>query len=124
MDVPNRAPWINIAVGILAIISPFAMAGSTYAAKWDMVITGIIIGLVAIAEMSVYARSSRMHYWPVINILAGVWLFISTSFAVGNPGLAWSNIVLGVVSIVTACVVLSYERVHTLAGDIRHTHTT
>lgn len=112
MSVPNRAPWINIAVGILTIISPFVFASSTMGARWDLVITGIIIGVVAIIEMSVYVKSIHMNYWPVINILAGIWLFISTAFVRDDVGLMWSNVVLGVLSIVTAVVALSYERIH------------
>jgi len=85
-----------------------------------MVITGIVIAIVAIIEMGVYSKSSHRSYWPVINIIAGVWLFISTSFASGNTTMIWSNIVLGVTTIVTALVALSYESAHSSA--VRPTH--
>jgi 4-hydroxybenzoate polyprenyltransferase len=77
-----------------------------------MVITGFIIGIVAIVEMATYAKTNRMGYWPAINILAGIWLFISTGIVAMNVALVWSNIVLGVLAIVTALVALSYERMH------------
>jgi hypothetical protein len=112
MDIPNRVPWVNVAVGVLTIISPFVAVPNPYGMKWDLVITGFIIAIVAILEMATYARTERMGYWPAINILAGIWLFISTTWANGNVALVWSNIVLGVLSIVTALVALSYERMH------------
>jgi len=112
MEIPNRVPWVNVAVGVLTIISPFVAVPNPYGMKWDLVITGFIIGIVAIVEMATYAKTNRMGYWPLINILAGIWLFISTTWANGNITLVWSNIVLGVLSIVTALVALSYERMH------------
>jgi hypothetical protein len=112
MEIPNRVPWVNVAVGILTIISPFVAVPDSYGAKWDMVITGFIIAIVAIIEMATFAKTNRMGYWPVINILAGIWLFISTGIVAMNVVLVWSNIVLGVLAIVTALVALSYERMH------------
>jgi predicted membrane-bound dolichyl-phosphate-mannose-protein mannosyltransferase len=111
MRTPNFAPWTNIAVGILAIISPFALHVNG-AIETSSIIVGIIIAVIAIVELASYARTSNMTYWPVINILAGIWLFISTSLADGNAGIIWSCIALGVITIVTALVALGYERVH------------
>ena len=111
-NVPNFAPWINIAVGILAIISPYAVHTTATGMMWSAVITGIIIGVVAIIELAVYPRSTHMNYWPVINILAGIWLLVSTSLAAGDLAMVWSNVVLGITAIVTAIVGLGYERVH------------
>lgn len=112
MEIPNRVPWVNVAVGVLTIISPFVAVPDSNGAKWDMVITGFIIGIVAIVEMSTFAKSRRMGYWPLVNVLAGIWLFISTGIVQMNVALVWSNIVLGVLAIVTALVALSYERMH------------
>ncbi len=109
---PNLAPWVNIAVGIMTIISPYVLATSSDANKWALVIGGIVIGIVAIIELAVYPRETKMGYWPVINILAGIWLFISTTFANGNAGMIWSDVILGVTAIVSAAVALGYERVH------------
>ncbi len=124
MEIPNRVPWVNVAVGILTIISPFVAVPDSYGAKWDMVITGFIIGIVAIIEMATFAKTNRMGYWPVINVVAGIWLFISTGIVAMNVTLVWSNIVLGVLAIVTALVALSYERMH-VTHEVQppsHTH--
>lgn len=112
MDIPNRVSWVNIAVGVLTIVSPFVPAPTSAGARWDMVITGAVIAIVAIVEMSVHGKNRGMSYWPAVNILAGIWLFISTTFASGNMTLVWSDIVLGVIAIVTGLVALSYERMH------------
>ena|SRR5690348_9647128 len=112
MDIPNRVPWVNVAIGILTIISPFVAVPSSTFARWDLVITGFIIGIVALAELGSYGKTARMGYWPVVNILAGIWLFVSTTWLSGDVAMIWSNIVLGVMTIVTALVALSYERLH------------
>jgi hypothetical protein len=112
MDIPNRAPWVNVAVGVLTILSPFVAVPASSFAKWDMTITGCVIGIIAIVELAAYGKTARMTFWPVLNILAGIWLFISTTWLSGNIALIWSNIVLGVITIVSALVALSYERMH------------
>jgi hypothetical protein len=112
MNVPNRVPWINLAIGILTIISPYALgatSGGVFTSCW---IAGIVIAIVALIDLGVSARSNGMSYWPVINLLAGIWLLISTSLALTTPGMSWSDIVLGIAAIITAIVSLSYERLH------------
>ncbi len=125
IEIPNRVPWVNVAVGILTILSPFVAVPSSTFARWDMVVTGCIIAIAALVEIASGVRTARMnYYWPVINILAGVWLFISTTWLAGNVALIWSNIVLGVITIVSALVALSYERFHE-SHQVRppaHTH--
>ncbi len=112
MEIPNRVPWVNIAVGILTIVSPFVAVPNSAFARWDMVITGFIIGIIAIAELASFGKGTRMNYWPFVSILAGIWLFISTTWLSGDVAMIWSNIVLGVIAIVAALVTLSYERMH------------
>jgi hypothetical protein len=102
----------------MTIVSPFAI-GASGGVRTSLVITGIVIGIVAIIELAMYA-TQHVSYWPVINILAGIWLLVSTSMASATPGLAWSNVVLGVTAIISAVLALSYERTH---ATNRHTPT-
>ncbi len=95
----------------MAIIAPYALGSADPATKWSSVITGIVIGIVAIIELSM-DRKHIATYWPVVNIVAGIWLIISTSLAAGNTGVIWNDIVLGVTALVTAIVALSYDRMH------------
>jgi hypothetical protein len=110
MAIPNRAPWITLALAILIIISPFVAVPNSTFARWDIDITGAVIGAIAIVQLTSFATSVRVNYWHVVNILAGIWLFISTTWLSGNLAMIWSNIVLGTLTIVTALVAISYER--------------
>jgi hypothetical protein len=47
----NRLAWINVLAGIWLIISPWVLGfQANSAATWSAVITGIIVGLVALAS--------------------------------------------------------------------------
>ncbi len=115
-NVHNRVPWINLAIGIMTIIAPYALGSSDAATKWSLVITGIVIGIVAIIELAMDAQNHRVAYWPVINILAGIWLLVSTSMAAGSVAVIWNDVVLGVAAIITAIVALSYDRIGVESG--------
>ncbi|HET9030937.1 MAG TPA: SPW repeat protein [Candidatus Aquilonibacter sp.] len=116
MNTHNRVPWINLAVGILTIIAPYALGASDTATKWSLTITGIVIGVVAVIELAMDAQNRGVSYWPVVNIIAGIWLLISTSRAAGQTGVIWNDVVLGVTAIITAIVALGYERMTASAG--------
>lgn len=118
--VHNRVPWINLAIGILTIIGPYALGTSDTATKWSSVITGIVIGVVAIIELAMDSQDHGVAYWPVVNLLAGIWLLISTSLAAGNTAVIWNDVVLGVAAIITAIVAMSYERIHAATGISEH----
>jgi hypothetical protein len=64
----NRLAWINVLAGIWLIISPWVLGfQANSAATWSAVITGIIVGLVALAGYflpGVYAPRSREVYRP------------------------------------------------------------
>jgi hypothetical protein len=61
----NRVPLINLAVGILALISPWVLRPPSSTVLWDMTATGIAVGVVALITMSV--RNARN--WPLVNVL-------------------------------------------------------
>jgi hypothetical protein len=63
----NRLSWINVLAGIWLIISPWVLGfRSITAATWSAVITGIIVGLVALASYFApgYGRAGREVYRP------------------------------------------------------------
>lgn len=110
-NVPNRVPWVNVVVGILVIVSPFATAAAMAPARTSLIVTGIIIAAAAIVEIAMYPRSRTMSYVPAINIVAGLWLLFSRNMA-GDMATAWSNVALGICAIATAIISLQYERIH------------
>lgn len=60
------ASWVNAAIGIWMVIAPWAIAGTSLAAKWNQVIAGLVIAGLALAsaasteaERSEQVRSPR-----------------------------------------------------------------
>ena len=103
------AQWINVAVGIAVIITPF-IANADTAAKTSGVITGIIIGVIALISFFVSKGESGVGIsW--INIIAGIWLLISTSFA-HDPQLVWQDVVYGILAILTAAIVMGLHNIN------------
>jgi SPW repeat len=102
-EVATRtAGGLNILAGIWLIISPFILSyGNLPAATWNDIVLGIIVAAVA------WVRISDTPVFPGlawINVVAGVWLFISPwvfNFA-SNPTPLWNNLILGVIVFVFA----------------------
>lgn len=102
-DAPlTWTPWVNVAVGIAAIITPFIGAGASNAFRTSNVITGIIIVIVALVAFFASQTPSGINI-AIINILAGIWLVISTSLTL-QPMLVWENVVLGVIAVLIAII--------------------
>lgn len=95
-------PWINVAIGIAVIIAPFAGVNASHAIETSNVITGIIVGIIALIAFFA-SRSMTGTNIAIINILAGIWLVISTSFA-HDPALIWENVAFGILAILTAAL--------------------
>jgi hypothetical protein len=94
-------PWINVGIGIAAIITPFIGTTPTNF-QISNIITGIIISIVALVAFFTSRMRSAINI-ALVNVLAGLWLLISTSLA-HNATLAWENLVLGVLAILTAII--------------------
>lgn len=95
------APWANVALGVAAIITPFIVGDiASRAITVSDVITGIVILVVALVSYGT-SRQEGSSNVSIINVLAGIWLVISSSFA-NTPMLAWDNVMLGVICIVIA----------------------
>ncbi len=101
-------PWVNVAVGVAAIITPFVGGEASDAFRVSNVITGIIIVIVALIAFASSQSRSGLNV-AVVNIVAGIWLLISTAFTL-HAMLVWENVVLGVLAILTAAVAI---RTHT-----------
>lgn len=104
-QLSNRVPAINFVVGILTLISPWVTHVASSTVQWDMTITGLAMAAVALITMSTHGK----RYWPIINVLLGIWLLISTAFVGDYLPTMWSTIVLGVLATVTGLVSQFYE---------------
>jgi hypothetical protein len=102
-------PWINVAIGVAVIITPFVVAADRGTQLSD-VITGIVIVIVALISFGVSRTLSGSNI-SIINVIAGVWLLVSTSFS-ENPTITWLHVVYGVLAALTAIIVLGEHKAH------------
>jgi nicotinamide riboside transporter PnuC len=105
---PNRVPLVNLVVGILVLISPWALHHASGTATWDLTITGIVIGIVALIAMGAHGKGGY-NFWPTVNVFLGLWLLISLGFMHGDAAIRWTTIVLGLLAVVAGLVSQSYE---------------
>jgi hypothetical protein len=90
----DGSSWVNILLGIWVLISPFVLTLALPRAIWNNVVTGIVVGILAIIRVSVPNQTG----WSWINALLGIWLIISP-FVLGftsGAGL-WNNVILGII---------------------------
>jgi len=76
------------------LISPFVLAFELTKARWNNIVTGFVVGILALVRLS----TANQTGWSWINVLLGIWLVISP-FALGffaGDGL-WNNVVLGII---------------------------
>lgn len=86
--------WVNILLGIWVLISPFVLAFELTTATWNNIVTGFVVGVLALIQLSAPNQTG----WSRINVLAGVWLVMSP-FALGFfsvDGL-WNNVIVGII---------------------------
>lgn len=99
--------WANVVLGILLFISPWVygvqnhLAFTPYAhAGWNAWIIGVAITIIALWALD--APRSFIPEW--INLLLGIWLFISP-WVLGFAGLtasAWTSWILGILVVIAA----------------------
>jgi len=109
--------WINVGSGSLMVASTWLFAMPTSDARWDVRITGaltIVAALIAVRSLNANWSASA----SVVEMFAGIWLLLSTTFVHGDLMAVWSNILLGLVTVVVAT--LTYERDR---ASVRNRHT-
>ena len=110
---PGRSGWretiagaafLNLIAGIWLIIAPWVLGYAAGDPKWNDVVFGAIIGVLALLRMSgTYATA----WASAVNMLIGAWVFIS-AFWLDKSGTAGANdIILGVIVFVLAAISLS-----------------
>jgi SPW repeat len=90
---------LNVLAGIWLIIAPWVLGYPASDPRWNDVVFGGIVGLLALIRISGAYRESWLS---VINAIVGVWLFVS-AWAIDQSSTAAANdIILGVIVFVLA----------------------
>ncbi len=95
--------FIHIVVGILLVISPWALGYAGMTAAWNAVIVGAVVALIAIGAITAFAEWEE---WA--NFVLGIWLIISP-WALGFHSVAaatYAQVVGGIIVAVLAAVEL------------------
>jgi SPW repeat len=90
---------LNVLAGIWLIIAPWVLNYRAGDPKWNDVVFGAIVGLLALAKIGGALRASWLS---IVNAVIGVWLFVA-AFTIDSSWTAgWNDIILGVIVFVLA----------------------
>ncbi len=85
---------LNVLAGIWLIIAPWVLGYSARDPRWNDVVFGIVVGLLALIRA---AGGYRQHWASLVNALVGIWLFVA-AFTIDHSVVAmWNDIILGVI---------------------------
>jgi hypothetical protein len=90
---------LNVIAGVWLIIAPWVLGYSTRDPRWNDVVFGIIVGILALTRATGAYREEWLSW---INALIGIWLFVA-AFTIDHTGVAtWNDIILGIIVFVLA----------------------
>ena len=95
--------WVNLVLAVCLVISPWVLSFSTGAPMYNAVISGLVIGLVAVGAIVAFAQWEE---W--VNLILGVWAIVSP-FALGfaaDTTAMWTHVVIGLAVAILAAVEL------------------
>ena len=85
---------LNVLASTWLIIAPWVLGYSARDARWNDVVFGIVVGLLALIRA---AGGYRQHWARLVNALVGIWLFVA-AFTIDHSVVAmWNDIILGVI---------------------------
>jgi hypothetical protein len=109
LELHNRAPWNNVVCAILVYFSQSAAGPMAESTNWNLFITSVAIGLVAFISMVAHGNVAR-NYYSGVNVLAGIWLVVSTRVFPTAPEMLWAQVCLGILTMTIALTSLANER--------------
>jgi hypothetical protein len=107
----RSAHWLHIILGLCVLLSPFLVGFSNVpgfsdepAMKWNNIVTGLVVQLLAAREGGPHRTGS------VLIALLGGWL-VTSPFVLGvsSPMPFWSNVILGIAIFITALVAATHR---------------
>ena len=84
--------WVNILLGIWMIVSPFVLGFHSSKAIWTNVVTGVVVGILAIIRWRIHQPG-----WSWSNLILGIWLVISPFVLFLSGAAMWNNVILGII---------------------------
>lgn len=87
------ASGINVLAGIWLIIAPFVL-GYSNNVYWNDIVFGAIVGILALARISGAWRASWLSW---VNMLIGVWIFVSAFWLDNQARASWNDVILGAI---------------------------
>jgi len=93
------ASGLNLLAGIWLIIAPWVLGYSGADPKWNDVVFGALIGILALVRISRPVRGAGLS---LVNALFGAWVFVA-AFVIDSSSTAfWNDFILGIVVFVLA----------------------
>lgn len=90
---------LNVLAGIWLIIAPWVLGYSTSDPRWNDVVFGIVIGVLALIRAT---GGVREDWVSAVNALIGIWLIVA-AFTIDQTATAtWNDIILGIIVFVLA----------------------
>jgi SPW repeat len=121
--VPPQSAWretiaasstLNVIAGIWLIIAPWVLGYVAGDPKWNDVVFGAIVGVLALLRTSgIYATA----WASAVNLVIGAWLFASAFWLDKSNTAGWNDIILGVIVFVLAAISLSAQPATPVEGE-------
>src|SRR5262249_13022616 len=114
ISVPERSSrlssLVNVLLGVWIIISPFVLVMHALKTISNNVITGILVGVLAIIRWGMDRPG-----WSWTNLFLGIWLVISPFVLVLGNAAMWHNVILGIL-VAALALTNTYSKASTPIG--------
>jgi hypothetical protein len=85
---------LNVLAGIWLIIAPWVLGYSVRDPRWNDVVFGIIVGVLALTRISGAYRAEVLSW---INLLIGAWLVVACFTIDRTARASWNDVILGII---------------------------
>ncbi len=108
------AATLDLVAGVWLAISPWVLAYTATDARWNPIIFGAIVALLALVRIAMPARAGGLS---AISAAIGVWMFIAGFWLADSVQAAWNDWMLGIIVFALAMISLASAA----SGGERHT---